>query len=97
MWQRPGVVSLGRAQLLAGLLLALTLLPAAVEAQQDCGRLPFCSACVARRIGTVTRMFCTACTTGYTPSRDQRICVCSAGFYWDSFQGTCEPCGIGSW
>jgi len=83
------------------LVLALALaalLPSAVEAQTlDCGRIPFCNSCTTKRVGTVTRLFCLGCTTGYNVARDQRSCMCGPGFYWDSFQTSCEPCGIGAW
>ncbi|KAI8467397.1 MAG: hypothetical protein J3K34DRAFT_460421, partial [Monoraphidium minutum] len=85
----------------AALLLLLAIfsgLGSPVEAQLDCGRaIPFCSSCTARRVGSVTRLFCNACLTGYGVSTDQRSCWCAPGFSWNATGGACEPCGIGSW
>lgn len=83
------------------LLLALAALPGLAEAQLTgavCGRIPFCNTCMPRRVGTITRLFCTACNTGYAPAPDQRTCQCAPGFYWDtSTEGSCQACGIGAW
>ncbi|KAI8470420.1 MAG: hypothetical protein J3K34DRAFT_420465 [Monoraphidium minutum] len=71
---------------------------APAEAQLDCGRtIEFCTTCDARRVGSVTRLLCTSCLTGYGVSTDQRSCWCAPGFGWNATAGACAPCGVGSW
>ena len=81
-------------------LFALAVLPGMAGAQLTgavCGRIPFCNACLAKRVGSVTRLFCTGCNTGYAAAPDQRSCFCAPGFWWDDVAGSCVPCGVGAW
>lgn len=84
-------------QLLVRLLLASTLVLNVEVSAIDCGFLPHCSSCITKRAGTVTRLFCTACSVGYVVAPDQRSCFCAPGFYWNETGGTCQPCGVGAW
>lgn len=90
-----------RATRLALLLFALlAAAPGLARAQMTgaaCGRIPYCNTCIARRIGSVTRLLCTNCNTGYAPSADQRTCFCAPGFWWDDVEARCNACGVGAW
>jgi hypothetical protein len=91
-------MSISQAALLPLLLVCfpLSVLPQA-NGQLVCSRIPYCSACVVRRVGSVTRLFCTSCAVGYGLSTDQRSCWCAPGFYWNATGSTCDPCGVGAW
>lgn len=63
-----------------------------------CGRIPACTSCQFRRVGSATRLTCSACAAGYAPHPvDQRSCVCAPGFFWDEAPALCQPCGVGKW
>ena len=96
--RRRGHVFGARGLLLAVLtpLLARSAVSQALAAG-TCGRIAFCNSCAFQRQGTVTRVLCLACASGYTPTGDQRACACSAGYFWDAYQALCQPCGLGAW
>lgn len=77
-------------------LAVLNSLPASAQLL-SCASIAQCTSCAARRVGSVTRLFCSACQAGYDVAADQRSCWCSPGFYWNSTSSTCGPCGIGAW